>query len=64
MKRNAEKVRLIEGHAKRCGITPSALLIRAGKHPSYMARWRSGERGISRATMNLILAVEPERGAA
>ena len=63
MKRSEEKLAQINEHAEKCGLTVSALLLKAGVH-QYMSRWKQrGGGGPSKATMNKIMAVEPEVAA-
>ena len=63
MKRTQERLERIEQHAAKCGLTPYGLLLEAKVHPQYLHRWRKCGVIPSRATLNRILAVEPEGGA-
>ncbi len=62
MRRSEEKLAAIQEHADKCGLTVSALLLKAGVH-QYMSRWKTrGGGGPSKAILNRIMAVEPEVG--
>jgi len=63
MKRSEEKLAAIQEHADKCGLTVSALLLKAGVYHHYVARWKTrGGGGPSKAIMHRIMAVEPEGG--
>ena len=63
MKRSEEKLAQINEHAEKCGLTVSALLMKAGAYPHYSSRGKKrGGGGPSKAILNKIMAVEPEVG--
>ena len=58
-----DPLRMIEDHARKCGLTPRKLLLAAAMDPSTLSHWRRGLFVPSGLTLKRLLAVEPQRGA-